>query len=376
MFAFEITAHDSGSAARAGRLQTPHGIVDTPAFMPVGTAGSVKGVTPDQVRAAGAQIILANTYHMHLRPGEQIVADLGGVAAFGGWHGPVLTDSGGYQVFSLATINRIDDEGVSFQSHIDGSPLRLDPVVATAIQNKLGADIAMAFDQCPPIPCPRDDVEAAVRRTIRWARICRDVHARDDQWLFGIVQGGLHHDLRRECAAALIDIGFDGYAIGGLSVGETHEQMIEMLGGVAPLLPTDRPRYLMGVGMPRDIYESVRSGVDMFDCVLPTRNGRNAYAFTAHGPLRLRNQQYATADRPLEPACDCYACRHFPLAYIRHLFVTGEMLGPILASIHNLRFYQRLMARIRALIPTGELATIADEFPVVLNGDNDCRRGE
>ncbi len=376
MFGFEITATDPGSDARLGRLHTPHGSVDTPAFMPVGTAGSVKGVTPDQVRATGAQIILANTYHMHLRPGEQIVAGFGGVAAFGGWGGPVLTDSGGYQVFSLATINRIDDDGVSFQSHIDGAHLRLDPVSATAIQNKLGADIIMAFDQCPPIPCPRSEVTAAVDRTIRWARLCRDAHARDDQWLFGIIQGGLHLDLRRQCAAALVDMGFDGFAIGGLSVGESRDEMIEMLRSVTPLLPHKQPRYLMGVGTPRDIYHSVRAGVDMFDCVLPTRNGRNAYAFTATGSLRLRNRQYAAADRPLEPGCDCYSCRSFPLAYIRHLFVTGEMLGPILTSIHNLRFYQRFMTRIRALIPTGELDTIAREYPVVTDGDDDSAKGD
>jgi queuine tRNA-ribosyltransferase len=307
---------------------------------------------------------------MHLRPGEQIVADLGGVAEFSGWGGPVLTDSGGFQVFSLATINRIDDDGVNFQSHIDGARLRLDPTSATTVQNKLGADIIMAFDQCPPIPCPRADVVAAVDRTIRWARICRDVHARDDQWLFGIVQGGLHLDLRRRCAEALVETGFDGYAVGGLSVGESHDEMIAVLRDITPALPHGRPRYLMGVGMPRDIYRSVQAGVDLFDCVLPTRNGRNAYAFTATGSLRLRNRQHATADRPLEPGCDCYACRNFPLAYIRHLFVTGEMLGPILASIHNLRFFQRLMARIRALIPAGELATIAREYPVVTRGDD------
>jgi queuine tRNA-ribosyltransferase len=340
--------------------------------MPVGTAGAIKGVTPDQVRATGVQILLANTYHLHLRPSEDVVADLGGIAAFGGWRGPVLTDSGGYQVFSLARINRIDDDGVDFQSHIDGARLRLDPQKATAIQNRLGADIIMAFDQCPPIPCAREAVEAAVRRTISWARICRQCHTRPDQWLFGIVQGGLHVDLRRECAAALTDIGFDGYAVGGLSVGETHDEMIATLEQVTPLLPADRPRYLMGVGMPRDLYHGVRAGIDMFDCVLPTRNGRNAYTFTARGPIRLRNEQYQRSGRPVEDGCDCYTCRNFTLGYLRHLFVAGEMLGPILASIHNLRFFQRFMQRIRALIPTGRLDTIVHEFPVVADPDPDC----
>ncbi len=374
MFAFEQLARHPGNAARLGRLTTPHGVVETPAFMPVGTAGSIKGVTPDQVRAAGVQIVLANTYHLHLRPGEDIVAALGGVAMFSGWSGPMLTDSGGFQVFSLARINRIDDEGVDFQSHVDGARLRLDPRGAIAIQNKLGADIIMAFDQCPPLPSPREVVEAAVRRTIHWARICRDCHAREDQWLFGIVQGGLHSDLRERCAAALLDTGFDGYAIGGLSVGETHEEMIATLTQTAPLLPADKPRYLMGVGTPRDIFQAVRLGVDMFDCVLPTRNGRNAYAFTASGAVRLRNQQHALVDRPMEEGCDCYACRHFSLAYIRHLFVTGEMLGPILASIHNLRFYQRFMERIRALIPEGRLDKMAAEFPVISDESDVSRR--
>lgn len=376
MFGFQVTATDPTSGARRGRLTTPHGAVDTPAFMPVGTAGAIKGVTPEQVRATGVQILLANTYHLHLRPGDRVVESLGGIAAFGGWNGPVLTDSGGYQVFSLARINRVDDDGVDFQSHIDGARLRLDARKATEIQHRLGADIVMAFDQCPPIHSPRAEVEAAVRRTIRWARICKECHAGADQWLFGIVQGGLHEDLRRHCAAALVDVGFDGYAVGGLSVGETHEEMLETLHHVTPLLPAGQPRYLMGVGTPRDIYQSVRAGVDLFDCVLPTRNGRNAHAFTARGPVKLRNRQYARSDRPIEETCDCYACRGFSLGYIRHLFIAGEMLGPILASIHNLRFFQRLMNTIRALIPTGELGTMAREFPVVCDSEPDSQRGE
>jgi len=364
MFSFSVLATAHGSRARLGRLVTSHGAVDTPAFMPVGTRGAIKGVTPHQLRETGAQIMLGNTYHLHVRPGADCVAHLGGLHRFSGWPGPLLTDSGGYQVFSLAKINRITDEGVAFQSHFDGAPMFLDPAAAIAIQEKLGADIIMALDQCPPIPSPAEELRNAVDRTVRWAAECRDMHRREDQWLFGIVQGGLDVELRASCAERLIEIGFDGYAIGGLSVGESHAEMIGVLEQVTPLLPTDRPRYLMGVGTPRDIVESVKSGIDMFDCVLPTRNGRNAHVFTATGRLKMRNQQHRLADEPLETGCDCYTCAHFSRAYLRHLFITGEMLGPTLASIHNLRFFQRLMSRIRDLIPAGMLETITEEFPV------------
>ncbi|MBU0719154.1 MAG: tRNA guanosine(34) transglycosylase Tgt, partial [Planctomycetes bacterium] len=274
MFFFRTVATDG--LARNGTLATPHGVVETPAFMPVGTAGSVKGVTPDQLRATGTQMILANTYHLQLRPGADAVRDLGGLHAFMGWSGPILTDSGGYQVFSLAGINKITDDGVEFRSHVDGAPMRLDSATAIAVQNRLGADIIMVFDQCPPLPCDRRTLAQAVDRTIRWAGECAEAHARADQALYGIVQGGLDVELRGRCAEALIEIGFDGYAIGGLSVGETHEEMVAVLGPVAAMLPADKPRYLMGVGMPRDILAAVRAGVDLFDCVLPTRNGRNA----------------------------------------------------------------------------------------------------
>ncbi|MCP4250566.1 MAG: tRNA guanosine(34) transglycosylase Tgt [bacterium] len=365
MFAFDLDATDSDSHARLGRLTTPHGPVATPAFMPIGTAGAVKGFTPVQLADTGAQMILANTYHLNLRPGPDTIADLGGLHGFMGWDGPLLTDSGGYQVFSLAQLNRITDDGVVFRSHIDGATVQLDPESAMQIQQQLGADIIMAFDQCPPLPSPRAQVSAAVERTVRWARRCREAHQRSDQWLFGIVQGGLDLDLRQSCAERLIDIGFDGYAVGGLSVGESHPEMIETLTAVTPLLPRDRPRYLMGVGMPRDIYEAVRAGIDLFDCVLPTRNGRNAYAFVPEGNLRLRNSMHRTANEPLEAGCRCYTCRHFSRAYLRHLFLAEEMLGPILTSIHNLSFYQRLMRRIRELIPAGKLETIRDEFPAV-----------
>ncbi len=339
--------------------------------MPVGTSGSVKGVTPDQLEATGGRIILANTYHLQLRPTADVVARLGGLHRFMGWKGPILTDSGGYQIFSLAQISRIDDDGVEFHSHIDGTRLRLDPERATEIQNTLGADIIMAFDQCPPLPCDDQTLSSAVERTVRWARRCKDAHRREDQLLFGIVQGGVDHDRRSDCARRIVDIGFDGYAVGGLSVGESHHQMIDVLDRLQPHLPAEKPRYLMGVGMPRDLYESVRTGMDMFDCVLPTRNGRNAYVFTPTGPLKMRNEAHRRSDQPLEEGCSCYTCCNFSRGYLRHLFISGEMLGPTLASIHNLHFYQRLMAQMRDLIPRGELETIPHEFPVVSAGGHD-----
>ena len=362
MHTFEVIAIDGH--ARRGVLTTPHGPVETPVFMPVGTAGTVKGVTPDQLRQTQTSMILANTYHLQLRPTAEVVRNLGGLHRFMGWDGPILTDSGGFQVFSLAGINRITDEGVEFRSHIDGTLMRLDPRTAIDCQNKLGADVIMAFDECPPLPSPRDKLEIAVERTIKWARVCKDVHDCGDQALFGIVQGGLDCDLRRRCTEALVDIGFDGYAIGGLSVGETHEEMAGVLGPVTGLLPADRPRYLMGVGMPRDILAAVSAGIDMFDCVLPTRNGRNAQAFTAQGPLKMRNEKHKMDDGPIEEECDCATCQRFSRGYIRHLFNAGEMLGPTLTTMHNLRFFQRFMARIRELIGERRLATIAEEFPI------------
>ena len=362
MISFDVDHTDAG--ARCGRLTTPHGVVDTPVFMPVGTAGSVKGVTPTQLYETGTRMILANTYHLQLRPTAEVVNALGGLHRFMGWDGPILTDSGGYQVFSLGGINKITDEGVEFRSHIDGAQMRLDPQTATQIQNDLGADIIMAFDECPPLPASDEQVARAVDRTIRWARQCQEAHVRSDQALFGIVQGGLDLAQRERCAKALIELDFAGYAVGGLSVGESHQQMVEVLAPVLAMLPTARPRYLMGVGMPRDILAAVKAGVDMFDCVLPTRNGRNSQAFTAREVLNLRNQKHRLDDRPLEEGCDCEACQRFSRGYIRHLFNAGEMLGPTLTSLHNLRFYQRFMARIRELIPMGRLDAIVEEFPL------------
>lgn len=329
--------------------------------MPVGTRGAIKGLTPQQVYDAGARMVLVNTYHLALRPGAEAVAALGGLHRFMGWPGPILTDSGGYQVFSLATLNDIDDDGVTFKSHLDGARMRLDPATAVCIQEQLGADVIMAFDQCPALPAETPAVESAVRRTIRWAAACREAHTRADQALFGIVQGGLDLDLRRRCLDALVPMDFPGYAIGGLSVGETPDEMARLLRDFAHLLPADRPRYLMGVGRPLDILRGVAAGVDMFDCVMPTRNGRNSFAFIEGGVLRLRNHRYRLDETPLDGSCDCYACRHFSRAYLRHLFLADEMLGPILVSLHNIAYYQRWMARLHAAIEAGTLTAMLEE---------------
>ena len=366
---FEISATDKSTSARVGRVTTPHGPFDTPAFMPVGTQGTIKGVLPDHVAAAGAQIILANTYHLMLRPGEEVVAQLGDLHQFMGWAGPILTDSGGFQVFSLADLNKIDDTGVTFKSHIDGSTHHLTPKRSIEVQNKLGADIIMAFDECPPANAERIYHQQAVTRTVHWARECKEAHQRpNDQSLFGIVQGGTHLDLRVYCTQQLLELDFPGYAIGGLAVGEGFDAMVQILQHTVPLLPDNKPRYLMGVGFPRDIVAAVAAGVDMFDCVLPTRNGRNAYAFTAAGPLRLRNSKYTADPNPIETGCDCYACTHFSRGAIRHFFFAAEMLGPVLVSVHNIRFYQRFMADIRRAIGAGGFHDFVRRDPRCLLG--------
>ncbi len=379
---FEILTADPHCAARRSVLATAHGLIQTPAFMPVGTAGAVKGITPEQLEATGARIILANTYHLLLRPGVETVEQLGGLHRLMAWERPILTDSGGYQVFSLSALTRIDDEGVEFASHVDGARIRLNAEIATEVQHRLGADIIMCFDECTPFPVERERLERAVARTIEWAGRCKTRHAAFAQpgadrvadagspgpidlaspasrQLFGIVQGGVDPELRRRCAQQIVDIGFDGYALGGLSVGEGHDQMVRTVQHTVPFLPADRPRYLMGVGMPADILAAVMAGVDMFDCVLPTRNGRNAFAFTHNGALRLRNSTHIDSAEPVELGCDCYGCRHFTRGAIRHFFNSGEMLGPILLSIHNLRFYQRLMLAIRTHLEAGDFAAWA-----------------
>ncbi len=351
-----FTVLQQDGAARLGRLETPHGPVDTPVFMPVGTQATVKGLTPEMVRAAGATIILGNTYHLALRPGDELVAELGGLHRFMNWPGPILTDSGGYQVFSLAAARKVSDHGAVFRSHIDGALLELTPERAVAIQENLGSDVAMVLDECPPSDAAPDVLADAVRRTLLWAERCKAAHRRADQAQFAIVQGGTDLELRARCAEALVKLDFPGYALGGFSVGESPEQMTAALGPCAALLPADKPRYLMGVGRPQDVLAGVAAGIDMFDCVLPTRNGRNASAFTFAGPLRLRNACHRRDPAPLESGCPCYTCRHFSRAYLHHLFAADEMLGPTLLSLHNVAFYCRLMAEARRAIAEGRLA--------------------
>jgi queuine tRNA-ribosyltransferase len=345
-FAVECT----DGQARVGRLETAHGVVETPAFMPVGTQATVKGLTPDQLRDAGASMLLANTYHLTLRPGDELIAGMGGLHRFMGWSGPILTDSGGYQVYSLALNCRITDQKAVFRSHIDGTELELSPEKAVAIQENLGSDIAMCLDECPGTNSSPEKLREAVRRTILWAERCRACHRRNDQALFAIVQGGTDLKLRASCAQALAAMDFPGYALGGFSVGETSEQMHAILPAVTAMLPFDRPRYLMGVGRPEDILAAVESGLDMFDCVLPTRNGRNASAFTDEGSIRLRNACHKRDSAPIESGCQCYTCRQFSRGYLHHLFLANEMLGPILLSLHNVAYYCRLMAEVRQAI--------------------------
>jgi len=361
MLSLEIQHSDR--KARAGVLTTPHGQVRTPVFMPVGTAGSVKGVTPDQLHAAGSQMILANTYHLMLRPGAEVVGRLGGLHAMMGWDSPILTDSGGFQVFSLAHLRRIDDRKVVFQSHVDGSLVELTPRKCIEIQQQLGADVIMQLDECPPGDADREHVARAVDRSLAWAAQCREVWSegpRDAQALFGIQQGGVFDDLRARSAAALVELDLPGYAVGGLSVGEGPAEMARVLDGVDAQFPADRPRYLMGVGEPRDILTAVQRGIDMFDCVLPTRNARNSVVFTWTGRLRMRNAQWTADPLPLDENCDCYACRNFSRGTIRHLFMAKEMLAATLVTIHNLHFFAEFMSAIRGAIADGSLAQKAD----------------
>ena len=358
---FEIVAQDG--AARRGRLTTPHGQVETPVFMPVGTNATVKMVPPELLVQTGTAMVLANAYHLSLRPGEQVVARLGGLHRFMNWSGPILTDSGGYQVFSLAKLRRVTEEGVEFQSHVDGATMTVTPERAMAIEEALGADVIMAFDECVAYPAELATARAAMERTVMWAARCKAARCRTaDQALFGIVQGSVFQPLRLECIERLVQIGFEGYAIGGLSVGEGTALMNEVLAYTAAALPADKPRYLMGVGPPEDILAAVAVGVDMFDCVMPTRNARSACAFTRRGKVRLRNAKHREDAQPIDPACGCLTCRSYSRAYLRHLFIAGEALAGTLTSLHNIWFYQDLMRGIRQAIEQGRLREFAAGF--------------
>jgi len=361
--AFEVLVTDG--AARRGRLTTPHGDVDTPAFMPVGTQGTVKSLTPADLREAGAQIVLGNTYHLLLRPGHELVAALGGLHRFMAWDGPILTDSGGFQVFSLSKLRRISEEGVSFRSPVDGSPRMLTPELAIGIQQALGADILHPLDECLAYPATRETTEASLALTLRWAARSRAAH-RDGSppgaALFGIVQGGVYDDLRRRAVAETVALGFDGYAIGGMAVGEPKPVVHDLTALVAALLPAQQPRYLMGVGKPEDLVEAVERGVDMFDCVLPTRNARNGQVFTAEGALTIKQARYTRDPSPLDACCDCYGCRHFSRAYLRHLFMAEELLAYRVLSLHNLTFFLELMRAMREAITAGSFRAFRTRF--------------
>ena len=369
-FRYELVASDPDTGARAGVLHTPHGAIETPVFMPVGTQATVKTLDQHDLEEARAQIILANAYHLYLRPGHQLIDRMGGLHSFMHWRGPILTDSGGFQVFSLGELNKISEEGVRFQSHLDGSYHLFTPESVMEIEHALGADIIMAFDECTPYPCERDYAAASMQMTLRWAERCLGRHRelsaerrhRPPQALFGIVQGSIYPDLRQYCAEALIDMDLPGYAIGGLAVGEPRKAMFEVVRGTAPLLPAQKPRYLMGVGLPHDLVEAVAAGIDMFDCVVPTRNARNGTAFTRTGRLRLKNARHAEDPSPLEAGCDCKTCTHYSRAYLRHLFQTNELLGLHLATFHNVFFFQQLMRDMRAAIIRGRFATWQAEF--------------
>jgi queuine tRNA-ribosyltransferase len=348
--------------ARRGRLTFPRGTVETPAFMPVGTYGTVKGMLPRDIHEIGAEIILGNTFHLMLRPGTEVVKAHGDLHDFTQWHGPILTDSGGFQVFSLGEMRKITEDGVTFRSPVDGSPVELSPEIAIQVQRDLGSDIVMIFDECTPYPATERQAKDSMELSLRWAQRSKDAHEGNPAALFGIVQGGMYEGLRDRSLEGLTEIGFDGYAIGGLSVGEPKEDMIRILDHLPPKMPEDKPRYLMGVGRPEDIVEAVRRGVDMFDCVMPTRNARNGYLFTSTGIVKIRNARHRHDTAPLDDRCDCYTCKNFSRSYLHHLDKCGEMLGSQLNTIHNLRFYQNLMAGLRGAIEAGTLSDFVTDF--------------
>ncbi len=363
-------------AARAGVIETPRGEVRTPAFMPVGTNATVKALCPGELKETGSQIILSNTYHLYLRPGHETIKNLGGLHRFMGWHGPILTDSGGFQVYSLSTLRRVSDEGVEFQSHIDGSTHFMTPETAIEIQTALGSDIFMAFDECPPWPATREEVQRAVKRTAGWALRCKmkkdsgpsggnALFGPEGSALFGIVQGGAFEELRRESLEGLLETGFDGYAVGGVSVGEPKEQMHETIKLMGPLLPANRPRYLMGIGDLKDCLEAVRAGFDMFDCVMPTRNARNGTLFTSAGRISIKRTEYKEDRNPLDPDCSCYTCRNFSRGYLRHLFLSREILSMRLNTIHNVHFYLEFFRKMREAIMNGRFLEFTNRWDAV-----------
>lgn len=361
---YELIKKDKKTGARRGRIYTPHGIIETPVFMPVGTQATVKAMTPDELKdMVNAKIILSNTYHLYLRPGDELVAEAGGLHKFMNWDRPILTDSGGFQVFSLSDLRNISEEGVKFKSHLDGSSHFISPEKSMSIQNNLGSDIMMAFDECCPYPADYEYTRKSMERTTRWAKRCKEAHRRpDEQGLFGIVQGGMYKDLREESAKQLVELDFPGYAVGGLSVGEPAELMYDILGATTPFLPEDKPRYLMGVGSPDYLIEAVMRGIDMCDCVLPTRIARNGTAMTSEGKVVVRNATYEKDWTPLDHNCDCYTCKNYTRAYIRHLIKCGEILGARLITVHNLRFLVKLMEDVRKAIEEDRLTEFREEF--------------
>lgn len=359
MISFKV--ENQSGLSRSGIIQTERGVIHTPIFMPVGTAGTVKAMTPEEVRALDAEIILGNTYHLHVRPGDDLVHQLGGLHKFMNWPYPILTDSGGFQVFSLAKLRKLTEDGVTFQSHLNGDTLKFSPEKSIEIQENLGSDIMMCFDECPSLPASYERLEESLAITLHWAERCK-VARKTNQALFGIIQGGLFHDLRTRSLDALVEIGFDGYAIGGLSVGEAKDDMYEMIQHIAPQMPTDHPRYLMGVGEPEDILEGIEHGVDMFDCVLPTRNARNGCLFTSLGKVTIKQAQYRDDDSPLDPNCDCHVCKGYSKAYLRHLFKSKEILSTRLNTFHNLYFFLNLVRKSRQAIQEDRFSQFKTEF--------------
>lgn len=366
-FKFDLLKKAEGSKARRGRIYTSRGEINTPVFMPVGTQGTVKGLTPKDLKTLDAQIILGNTYHLYIRPGHELVKEMGGLHKFMGWDGPILTDSGGFQVFSLGSLRKISEEGVRFQSHLDGSYHLLTPETSIEIQEALGADIIMCFDECPPHTESYDYISNSLDMTLRWAKRCKEAKRLENSALFGIIQGGMHADLRKRSAEETVNIGFDGYAIGGLSVGETKPLMYEMIEATEPSMPEDKPRYLMGVGTPEDLIEAIDRGMDMFDCVMPTRNARNGMLFTSFGKLVIKNSRYERDTAPVDENCTCYTCRNFSRAYLRHLFKAGEILSSVLNTIHNVHYYLDLMTKARKAIEEDRFPQFKREFYALRN---------